>query len=132
MAHLAKAVVLKDETGHRLMAVVPSMNHLKLRWINKKMNHHYDLVGEMELKELFRDCELGAIPALGQAFQMETICDDQLLDEPVVYLEGGDHEALIKLRQDEFSALMASVHHDRISMNNPQYSPYHDADLGGY
>ncbi len=132
MAHLAKAVILRDENDRYMMAVVPSMNKVKLRWLNKKLNRRFQLVSERELRSLFEDCELGAIPALGDAFNLDMICDDQLLEEPYVYIEAGDHEELVKLDHEQFNQLMRETRHARISTSAPTYSPYHDADMRGF
>lgn len=129
LANLAKAVVLKDQQGRHLMAVVPSMHRLRLRWLNRKLGRSFRLVGERELRTLFVDCDLGAIPAFGQAYAMETICEEQLLQQRHVYIEAGDHEELIKLEHDEFQRLMADQPHDRISIDFPTGDPYEDADL---
>ncbi|WP_207063064.1 aminoacyl-tRNA deacylase [Motiliproteus sp. SC1-56] len=132
MEHLAKAVVLEDTDGHHLMAVVPSMRRLKLRRINRKLGRNFRLVSEVELKALFQDCDLGAIPAMGQAYEMDTICDEDLLNQPYVYIEAGDHEELIKLERAEFQRLMSGQLHDYISLDSPTHSPYQDADLRHY
>ena len=46
---------------------------------------------EGELQILFRDCDLGAIPALGPAYGIETIVDERLDRAAEVWLEAGDH-----------------------------------------
>ena len=69
--NMTKAVVLHDSEGY-VMAIMPSMNKLMLRWINTKMDRHLQLVTEKELRELFPDCDSGAVPALGTAYGMNT------------------------------------------------------------
>ncbi len=124
LSTLAKAVVLQDDQGAYLMAVVPSHNRIKLNWISKSLARRYSLASEKELKKLFRDCELGAIPAVGSAYSLDTICDEQLLEEPCVYIEGGDHQALIKLSGDEFARLMQDIPHDRISTMSDHHNSF--------
>ncbi len=118
MAELAKAVVLQDEQGDYLMAVVPATHRLKLNWVSRQLKHRYSLASEQDLRNLFTDCDLGAIPAMGPAYHIRSIYDDQLLDEPCVYIEGGDHQALIKLEQEQFSRLMEGLPHERISASH--------------
>ncbi|OMH32756.1 aminoacyl-tRNA deacylase [Motiliproteus sp. MSK22-1] len=115
MANLAKAVVLQDADGEYLMAVLPSQNKLKLKWISRQLHRRFNLAPEQDLKSIFQDCDLGAIPAVGNAYKMKTICDEQLLESSCVYIEGGDHQALIKLKQDQFAQLMKDVPHHKIS-----------------
>ena len=120
MANLAKAVVLQDGGGEYLMAILPSQNRLKLKWLSREMHRQFDLAPETALKVIFQDCDPGAIPALGVAYQIPTVCDDQLLESPCVYIEGGDHEALIKLQKDQFARLMKGIPHLRISRISQQ------------
>ena len=119
MASLAKAVVLQDTSGEYLMAVMPSQNKLQLKWICQQLHREFDLAPVQDLKDIFQDCDLGAIPAVGRAYKMQTVCDEQLLAPPCVYIEGGDHQALIKLKQDQFARLMKGVPHYSISMTSP-------------
>ncbi|MCW8885516.1 MAG: YbaK/EbsC family protein [Motiliproteus sp.] len=112
---LAKGVILKDHRGNYLMAAVPCHNRLNLSSLNQKRSSHYNLASESQIKQLFGDCELGAIPACGQPYELETICDDQLLNQPAVYIEAGDHCALLKFKQEQFKQLMANARHDLIS-----------------
>lgn len=111
---LAKAVLLEDESGY-VMAVLPSTRKLDLG----KLRHHLDrMVGlavESEIGAIFRDCDPGAIPALGEAYDVETVVDDTLLQQPEVYFEAGDHEELIHMSGREFRELMADFPHGRFS-----------------
>src|SRR5262245_40916613 len=58
---LAKAVVLKSETGYT-MAVVPASCHIRLGEIQDYLNRPVGLATEDEVGRLFGDCDLGAIP----------------------------------------------------------------------
>jgi Ala-tRNA(Pro) deacylase len=46
------------------------------------------------------------VPAVGQAYGLRTLLDSNLLDQPEVYLEAGDHETLVRLGGEDFRALM--------------------------
>jgi Ala-tRNA(Pro) deacylase len=59
--------------------------------------------------ELFPRCEPGAVPALGQAYDMETVVDRSLFDNPEVYLEGGDHLSLVRVSGSDLRQLMSDV-----------------------
>ena len=67
------------------------------------------------MSALFYDCDLGAVPALGKAYEVETVVDDTLLRQPEIYFEGGDHEALVHLSGRDFRALMADLPHGRFT-----------------
>ena len=70
---------------------------------------------ESEFKALFDDCEQGAVPALGEAYGIQVIWDDELAYTADIYIEAGDHEHLIWLERKDFKKLMASLPHTIIS-----------------
>lgn len=113
---LAKAVVVEDDRGY-LMVVIPSRHRLHLGRLHKACGRLMGLATEEELRSLFPDCELGAIPPVGTAYGIETVVDDALSRQPDVYLEAGDHEALVHLSGEQFNMLM----HD---MPKGQYSEH--------
>ena len=110
---LAKSVILEDEDGY-LMAIVPATKHVKIGKVNKALNRHMGLATEPELESIFFDCELGAIPAIGNAYSMETIVDDHLSEQPDIYLEAGDHEDLVHIKGSSFRRLMKHSAHAKI------------------
>jgi Ala-tRNA(Pro) deacylase len=108
---LAKSVIVEDDVGC-LMAVVPADRKVKLGELSRMLGRrHLRLADEQRIAELFTDCERGAVPALGMAWNVETVVDDELETRTVVYIEGGDHERLLRLSHDQFHSLMATVRH---------------------
>jgi Ala-tRNA(Pro) deacylase len=111
---VVKAVVLEDEDGY-LLAAVPADRHLELGELRRWLNRRLGLATEDEIAELFRDCEVGAVPAVGAAYGIETVCEDDLRARPMVYLEAGDHQTLLRLNPAEFDKLMAGARHGHFS-----------------
>lgn len=111
---LAKSVVLEDDAGY-LVAVLPSTHRVDLGQLHHQLHRLMGLAVEPEVGGLFRDCELGAIPPIGAAYRIETIVDDSLLQQPEVYFEAGDHEALVHVTGKAFGAMMAGVPHGRFA-----------------
>ena len=111
---MAKAVVLEDEDGY-IVSVLPSNNRLNLGWVCEELNRELRLASEPELRQLFGDCETGAIPALSEAYGLKVIWDDQLKHASDIYIEAGDHEHLIHLKGHDFQRLMESLPHSIIS-----------------
>ena len=107
---LAKSVLLEDDTGY-LIAVIPSTHRVDLGKLHLQLKRRIGLAVEQEVAELFGDCARGAIPAIGAAYRVEAIVDDSLLQQPDVYFEAGDHEALVHMSGKEFSLLMAGLRH---------------------
>ncbi|HMO45156.1 MAG TPA: YbaK/EbsC family protein [Rubrivivax sp.] len=108
---LAKSVIVEDDAGC-VMAVVPADRRVRLGALSQMLGReHLRLADEPRIAELFGDCELGAVPALGMAWDVETVVDDQLESSARVYIEGGDHERLLCLSHAQFHALMSSARH---------------------
>ena len=112
-AQLAKCVILEDDNGY-LMAVLPATRHVKIGEINKLTKRNMGLATEVELSRLFSDCELGAIPPLGEAYGIDTVVDSTLDECGDVYFEAGDHEELIHVKGSAFQKLMKNSQHGNI------------------
>ena len=111
---VAKSILLEDERGY-LMAVIPASCRLDIEEIEDQLGRHFDLATESELGDIFKSCEVGAVPPIGQPFNIPTAIDDSLLRLPDVYFESGDHEELVHVTGGAFKRLMAGALHGRIS-----------------
>ena len=111
---LAKTVILEDELGY-VMVVMPASHRLDLGSVHEQMRRRLNLAQEAELGRLFTDCELGAIPPVGDAYGIETMVDDSLAEQPEIWFEGGDHEALVHVDAENFSYMMADAQHGHYS-----------------
>ena len=112
---LAKAVVFRDEDMYYTVAVLPASYKVKRHTLNLIFDRHLELAGEDELEVLFEDCAPGAIPILGQAYGLRVIWDDALSEQEAVYMEAGDHMHLLKVKREDFLALMENHLHERFS-----------------
>ena len=106
--HIAKAVIVKDFTGYA-MVVVPAGNYVEMKHVRKEFDRELELVDEDELATLFADCEPGAIPPIGLAYDVETFLDEALTTLANVYFEAGDHEHLVHVSGDDFKHLLSGV-----------------------
>jgi Ala-tRNA(Pro) deacylase len=111
---VAKAVVLRDQQGY-VLGVLPANHSLEIDWVNTELDRNLEMATEQEFKDLFEDCEVGAVPALGGAYGLHVIWDDELQYTADVYIEAGDHEHLIWLERRDFRKLMSSLPHTIIS-----------------
>jgi len=107
---LAKAVLLEDEQGY-VVAVLPATHHIKLNMLRRQMGRNIRMASEDEIAELFTDCEIGAIPALGPAYGIETVWDESLVGQSGIYFEAGDHEELIRVSADGFVDMLGTARH---------------------
>lgn len=114
---LAKAVLLRDEDFHYTLCVLPTHNKILRHTLNQIFDRHLELVDEEELQKIFADCAPGAIPALGNAYGLDVIWDEELLDQQELYIEAGDHIHLIKIPTAIFADLLANAMHDHFSID---------------
>jgi Ala-tRNA(Pro) deacylase len=112
---LAKAVILEDHEGRKLMAVIPAINKVSLNILGDSLNRSLHLVKEQAVYPMFKDCEHGAIPPVAAAYNMESVIDDQLLEGKDIYFEAGDHSHLVHVKPEDFSRLAANAKHLRFS-----------------
>ena len=105
---VAKAVVLRDGGGY-LLVVVPATHHVRLELVQRWLGRPVELASEQEVGQLFPDCEVGAIPPLGQAYGLDVILDESLVDQNEVCFEGGDHQCLVQMSGKQFTHLMAAA-----------------------
>lgn len=115
--HIAKAVIVKDKLGY-VMAVIPACHWLKLQAINEETNREFELAEEAEIDKIFSDCQSGAIPPLGPAYQLETFEDERLLMLANVFFEAGDHEHLVHVDGEAFHTLLKGARHGFFSHND--------------
>jgi len=104
---VAKAVLLRDHDEF-LLAVLPASHRIDGEALAVEVGDWFvGIADEDHLSMLFRDCERGAVPALGKAYGLDTIVDMKLLAASDVYFEAGDHEHLIHVSGADFRRLMA-------------------------
>jgi Ala-tRNA(Pro) deacylase len=113
---IAKSVVLEDERGY-LLAVLPASCRVDLGELHRQTKRNLGLATEYELGALFEDCEPGAVPPLGPAYDIETIIDDTLAEQSDIYFEAGDHEQLVHVSGETFEVLLGEALHTDFSQH---------------
>lgn len=115
---IAKGVLLWDEIGY-VLAVIPASNSLDIDTLNYLIDRRLELATEEELSDVFVDCAIGAVPAVGWAYHVPTVVDEELLEQPTLYFESGDHEELIMVDEADFETLMEGSEYGRLSNVEP-------------
>ena len=111
MAHvpgdrLVKSVVLRDDDGAVLLAVLPSTLSVHLGYLSVETHRRLRLADEEDLQGVFPDCSPGAIPPFGPAYGVRIILDDSLEGHDDLWFEAGDHEHLVHMTALQFMALV--------------------------
>jgi Ala-tRNA(Pro) deacylase len=108
---LAKSVILEDDAGC-VMAVLPADRTVMVGEFARMLGRNrLRLADEARVALLFEDCDRGAIPPVGMAWGVQTIVDEALEANDIVYLESGDHERLLRMSREQFHELMREQPH---------------------
>ncbi len=102
---VAKAVILTDRQGG-VLVVIPGDKWVKVHAVGDTLGRELELADESRAASFFPDCDSGAIPPLGPAYDMETLLDEALTSLAFVYFESGDHRTLVKTSGEDFLALL--------------------------
>jgi len=103
---LAKTVLIKLD-GKMTMAVVPASEMIDFKQLKRVMeSKHADLATEAEFKDLFPECEVGAMPPFGNLFDLNVLVTESIaLDEEIVF-NAGTHRELIRMKYSDFEQLV--------------------------
>ncbi len=113
-SRLVKAVIIKGDDCF-MMALLPASHHLRLDELQDLLGREVELATEKEFTALFDDCDIGAVPALGMAYGLDVIIEDNLVKTGDLYFEGGDHETLVHMQAEAFEGLVTDAPHGHFS-----------------
>ncbi|MEM7021546.1 MAG: YbaK/EbsC family protein [Pseudomonadota bacterium] len=114
---IAKGVVLRDGDGF-MLAVVPASHHVSLDMLAVWLGRPFEIATERDASDLFPDCDVGAIPPVGQAYGVDVLLHENLAELPEVCFEGGDHENLVRVTGADFARLMDTAQRGRFSLHD--------------
>jgi Ala-tRNA(Pro) deacylase len=64
------------------------------------------LASEAELRPMYSDCELGAMPPLGPLYEQPVLVDKSLTTDPEILFNAGSHREAIRMRYQDFEDLV--------------------------
>lgn len=102
---IAKTIVV-DVDGILAMAVVPGSRHLDLQTFQRELGaRRVRLVTEEEFKDVFPDCEVGAMPPFGTLYGLNVYVDTKLQDDSEIAFNAGSHRELLRMQYSDFERL---------------------------
>jgi Ala-tRNA(Pro) deacylase len=104
----AKAVIVHFEEGFA-MAVLPADRAVDLGELRAAFGcSHLRLAMEREIAELFADCDLGAMPPMGNGtlYEIPVYADGLLMAEDTISFNAGTHRDVIRMKVDDWSDLV--------------------------
>ena len=104
--NLAKAVVYFADNGYG-MVVVPADYAVDFTELRRALGSKQILLAtEAELAELFPECEVGAMPPLGNLFNMPVIVDETVAASEFIAFTAGTHRDVIHMGFGDFRRLV--------------------------
>lgn len=103
---LAKTVMVKLD-GKMAMAVLPSSDRVDFDMLKQATGAvTVALADEREFKDLFPDCELGAMPPFGNLYAMDVFVSPRLAEDDEIAFNAGSHDQLVRLSYKDFERLV--------------------------
>ena len=103
---MAKTVIIKIN-DKLAMAVLPATYHVDFHLLKEVTgNEDVVLAHESEFKEIFDDCELGAMPPFGNLYNMEVYVAQTLTEDVEIAFNAGSHSELIRMKYSDFERLV--------------------------
>ena len=103
---LAKTVMVKVD-GKMAMAVLPASYQVDFALLKETVGaNEIELATETEFKDLFPECEVGAMPPFGNLYDMAVFAAAKLAEDDEIAFNAGSHTELIKLAYKDFERLV--------------------------
>ena len=103
---LAKTVILKLD-GTFAMVVLPASLMIDFELLRDAFSAtHIELASEDEFKDLFPNCEVGAMPPFGNLFGIHVYVAPELADDEYIAFNAGSHAKLIQMKYVDFEDLV--------------------------
>jgi len=104
--NLAKTVMVKLD-GKMAMAVLPASYNVDFDLLKKAAGaQKAELATEEEFKDMFPECDIGAMPPFGNLYGLEVFVAETLAEDEEIAFNAGSHTELIKLAYKDFERLV--------------------------
>jgi Ala-tRNA(Pro) deacylase len=102
----AKTIIIKVEDVPEML-VLPANRRILIHELREMLEtEHVKLASEREIRELFPDCELGAMPPLGPMYGMKVHVTESLTHERDITFNAGTHTETITMPYADFERLV--------------------------
>src|SRR5512145_656593 len=103
---VAKTVIVFIE-GKMAMAVMPANRSIDFDHFQKEIGaSEIKLASEGQFKDMFPDCEVGAMPPFGNLYGMEVYVDRHLTDDEEMFFNACSHSELVRMSYQDFERLV--------------------------
>jgi Ala-tRNA(Pro) deacylase len=103
---LAKAVMIEID-GKLAMAVLPASRKINFDLLREAVGgENVDLADEKKFRDMFPECEVGAMPPFGNLYDMAVYASHLLSKDEEIVFNAGSHTELIRLAYADFERLV--------------------------
>jgi Ala-tRNA(Pro) deacylase len=106
---LAKTLIVQTDDKY-CMVVMPADHRLDEQLLGKAIKaKHLHLAQEEDLKPLFPDCELGAMPPFGNLYALPVYIDKSLTNDDEIVFNACSHTKSVRLKMNDYLGLVKPV-----------------------
>jgi Ala-tRNA(Pro) deacylase len=103
---LAKSVVVRKERDQFIMVILPASRHIDFAALKAQLGTHLlELATEGQFKQLFPDCEAGAMPPFGNLYNLPTYVDESLREDREIAFNACTHREVVRLAFADYERL---------------------------
>ncbi len=103
---VAKTVMVKID-GTMAMVVLEAPDYVHLGRLKEVAGAgEVELAGESEFRDLFPDCEPGAMPPFGNLWDIPVFVDQRLREDERIAFAAGTHRELVRMAYGDFERLV--------------------------
>jgi len=104
---LLKSVIVKVDESNLAVAVLSANDTADLNVLREEIGcGTLRLATESEFSDAFPTCKVGAMPPLGNIFDLPTYCETSLAVNREIEFNAGTHEETIRMAFDDFKRLV--------------------------
>ena len=106
---IAKTVILKFENT-TVMAVLPASSRINFEFFKALYDTQYvRLATEDEIRIMFPDCEIGAMPPFGNLYSIDVCVGQQLTEDGEIAFNAGNFHQLLQMKYTDFERLVRPI-----------------------
>lgn len=103
---VAKTVMIKIG-GKIAMAVLPSSYRMNFKLLRQVVgDEDVELATENEFKDLFPDCDVGAMPPFGNVYGMDVYVAEKLAENEMIAFNAGTHSELVRMAYEDYERIV--------------------------
>lgn len=101
---VAKSVIVSIDDD-MAMVVLPASKRVSFDGLSSIVGKEVELAHESDFARVFPDCEVGAMPPLGNLYGLDVYVDPSLTEDEEIVFNAGTHREVIRMAYSDFERL---------------------------